>query len=560
MSVRQRVKGAARRYLPPKVNRGLGRVYRKLRSGSGTRSDRFAPIEKAIDAGDYEKAAKALAEALAETPESTKSLRLAAHVAMRRGAISESVVYAARRAMVKREPATWWSARKIAGRLRETEAHWLPEVAAPAPEPWTGDKVIYLAKESRPFLHNGFCTRTHESLQALVRAGRDVVGVTMPGFPGVLGIDDPAGESVVEDVTYRHMLPRGGKLLDKLAFDEYVDLSTQVLAGFVARERPGLLHIGSGHRGFETALAGDAVARWAGIPWIYEVRSFFETTWTADVRYMEQGEYYQRRFDTETRMMKAADLVITLSGPMRDEIADTHGIPPEKIQVVPNAVDLDRFVPTPRDQQLRARLGLDDRPTLGYVSNLSHLREGQEVLIEAIAVLKRQGRGVTALLVGDGKRRQELEKLAAKLGVADRVVFTGNVPFEQVSDYYAQIDIFVVPRVNERAARMVSPMKPFEAMAMEIPNLVADLPALVEIAGAKNERAHTFRAGDAASLAAEAAQLIDAPRELRRLVETASEWVRRERSWSSVATAFGQAYDEVLAQHARATTDGRVPC
>jgi len=417
-----------------------------------------------------------------------------------------------------------------------------------------GSRVVYLAKESPPFLSNGFCTRTHESLQSLIRAGRDVIGVTMPGFPGVLGIEHAPNESVVEDVVYRHLLARGSKLVAKLAFDEYVDLSTQLLADFVLRERPGLLHIGSGHRGFETALAGGAVARWAGIPWVYEVRSFFETTWTADPRYMEQGEYYQRRFDTETRMMQAADLVLTLSGPMRDEIAHTHQIPAERIRVVPNAVDLCRFAPEQRDQRLRAELGLGSF-TLGYVSNLSHPREGQEVLIEAVALLRRQGRDVTCLIVGDGKRREELEHLARKRGVAGSITFTGNVPFDQVSAYYAQIDLFVVPRVNERAARMVSPMKPFEAMAMEIPVLVADLPALVEIAGS-GRRAHTFQAGNPISLATEAARLIDAPAELQRLVATAGEWVRRERSWSSVAAAFGEAYDEVLEKQVHTAETG----
>jgi glycosyltransferase involved in cell wall biosynthesis len=136
--------------------------------------------------------------------------------------------------------------------------------------------------------------------------------------------------------------------------------------------------------------------------------------------------------------------------------------------------------------------------------------------------------------------------LARKLGVERDVVFTGDVPFDEVADYYAQIDLFVVPRINERAARMVSPMKPFEAMAMNIPVLVADLPALVEIAGA-GERAHMFRAEDPQSLATEVTVLMDAPEHIARLVHNAGRWVRQERAWSTVATAFGEAYDEVLA-------------
>ncbi len=215
------------------------------------------------------------------------------------------------------------------------------------------------------------------------------------------------------------------------------------------------------------------------------------------------------------------------------------------MRVVPNAVDLSRFTPRERDEELRRKLGLTDTFTLGYVSNLSHPREGQEVLIEAVAKLKSQGRKVTALIVGDGSRRQELEALARKQGVKDSVVFTGNVPFDEVAGHYAQIDLFVVPRIDERAARMVSPMKPFEAMAMRVPLLMADLPALAEITGA-NERGHTFRTGDADDLAARAAKLQDDQAEREKLVEAAAAWVAKERSWSAVAEAFAKAYDDLL--------------
>jgi glycosyltransferase involved in cell wall biosynthesis len=231
---------------------------------------------------------------------------------------------------------------------------------------------------------------------------------------------------------------------------------------------------------------------------------------------------------------------------MRDEIANRHDVATEKIRVVPNAVDISRFVPRQRDASLRARLGLDATFTLGYVSNLSHFREGQEVLIKAAALLRRGGWNASVLIVGDGPRRAQLERLSRKLGIVRSVVFTGNVPFDEVADYYAQIDLFVVPRIDERAARMVSPMKPFEAMAMRIPVLVSDLPALVEIAGG-GERAHVFGAGDPEALAMAAAGLIDTPSERSRLSKTAAEWVARERSWGVVARGFSDAYSELLA-------------
>lgn len=555
----------ARQRLSPRAKRRLRRVQRMVlgrRTARVTRAG-LAAARACLGSGDYERAAEHVAAVLRRNPDDPRALEVASRVAIKRGSYTEATVHAVHRVERTQDPVHWGSARKLTGRIRETDPRWRPVIAtAPPPPALPSRRVLYLAKESRPFLHNGFCTRSHESLQALARAGWHVFGVTLPGFPGVLGIEDAPERSVVEEVTYHHLLPNAGKQLLNLAHDEYVELTTRMLAAVVARERPALLHVSSGHRGFESALAGQAVARWAGLPWLYEVRSFFESTWTDDPRYAERGEYYERRFATESRMMAAADLVITLSGPMRDEIVERHGISADKVRVVPNAVDLTRFVPRERDLALRQDLGLAGTFTLGYVSNLSHPREGQEVLIEAVAKLRAQGRAVTGLLVGDGHRRAELERLAEKLGVARFVRFTGNVPFEHVADYYAQIDLFVVPRVNDRAARLVSPMKPFEAMAMRVPLLVADLPALLEIVGT-DQRGHSFRAGDPAALAAAAERLMDAETERHRLVEEAARWVAAERSWSAVARAFGTAYDDLLTidrdVHAPATTASAEP-
>jgi glycosyltransferase involved in cell wall biosynthesis len=118
-----------------------------------------------------------------------------------------------------------------------------------------------------------------------------------------------------------------------------------------------------------------------------------------------------------------------------------------------------------------------------------------------------------------------------------------------VAAYYAQIDLFVVPRIDERAGRLVSPMKPFEAMAMRVPLLMSDLPALVEITEG-GTIARTYKVGDTHDLARQIRVLRDAPEERARLVDLAETWVRRERTWARAAEAFGEVYDELRAEAA----------
>lgn len=497
-------------------------------------------------------ALRLLQDAARRSPADMRVARFRAQVLARTGQLSDAAAEASRLAMAAPSGRNVRLQRAVQGRLTETDAGWLPVVPGPAPvdlRPRPG-RVLYLAKESMPHRNNGYCTRTHETLLAVRGAGRDPVAITLPGFPTV-GVDDPApaGSSRVDGIEYRHVLP-GAAGLTALTLEEQVQLTTTRFARSLLQVRPEVLHAGSGHRGYDLGVVGRALARWSGLPWIYEVRSFFETTWTADERYAEQAEYYRRRYAAETRAMRAADAVVTLSGPMREEIVHGHGVDPERVFVIPNAVDLDRFRPRPRDRRLRSRLHLDGMFVLGYVSNLDHFREGQEVLLEATAQLREKGLPVAVLLVGDGRRRAELQARAAALGLGTAAVFAGSVPFDEVPDWYAQIDLFVVPRVPERAGRMVSPMKPFEAMAMRIPVLVSDLPALVEIAGGPSGRAAVFTAGDPRSLAAEVEQLLARPAQREAQAAEASDWVRRERTWSGNGRAFDEVY-RFAAEHAR---------
>jgi glycosyltransferase involved in cell wall biosynthesis len=488
-------------------------------------------------------ALRLLHDAARRSPADARVARQRAQVLARTGRLSDALVAATRLSAAAPAPAHRRLQRSLQGRWAETHPAWRPVITGtpPAGDPAPG-RVLYLAKESTPYLGNGYCTRTHESLLAVRNAGRDPVAVTVPGFPAG---GPPRTE--VDGIEYRHVLPGARTLLEHLPFEEYGQLTATQFARHLIATRPQIVHAGSGHRGYDLGVVGRALAEWAGLPWIYEVRSFFETTWTADERYAEQAEYYHRRFEAETRAMRAADAVVTLSGPMRDEIVRERGVEGGKVFVVPNAVDLQRFTPQARDLARRARIGFEGTFTLGYVSNLDHHREGQEVLLEAAARLRAQGVPVSVLLVGEGRRRADLEKRARGLGL--RCHFTGAVPFPEVPGWYAQIDLFVVPRVNERAARLVSPMKPFEAMAMGVPVLVSDLPALTEIAGARQRRASVFRAGDPASLAAAVVQLMAAPSLRAQRAAAAREWVQRERTWAAAGTAFDAVYRFAQQRH-----------
>jgi glycosyltransferase involved in cell wall biosynthesis len=557
LRMRAAIAGAART-LPPPRDRALVGVLeegRRLLTGGG----RISPDEREAGGnpvslvrahrslrGGRTREALGRADAiLAAHPSSPLALDVRRSALARLGEYSAALAATDRLRRVRDDPALAAWERATLGRLVETDPSWRPRIPGPArPVSPVEGRVLHVLKTSVPHHSTGYTTRTHATLLAQRDAGLDPVAVTALGFPRTEGIHDVPHVEPVDQIAYHRLDAGPGYPLDG-PYDEL--LADQAwLVGRLARElRPAVVQASSGFRGYDTALVGLAVAGHVRRPFVYEVRSFLETTWAVDDEGDEDAEYLRRRRDTETRTMLAADAVVTLAESMRDDIV-ARGIEAGRVHVIPNAVDGAAFTPRPADPALRARLGLGKGPVVGYVSNLDHPREGHEVLLDAVARLRDRRRNVACLIVGGGGRREELERRAERLGIARSTVFTGPVPHADIGDHYALIDVFVVPRRDERAARLVTPLKPFEAMAMARPLVVADLPALREIV-APEDRGLTFAAEDADALAAAIARLLDDPALAGAMAARGREWVLRERTWAANGRRYQELYDRILA-------------
>ena len=111
---------------------------------------------------------------------------------------------------------------------------------------------------------------------------------------------------------------------------------------------------------------------------------------------------------------------------------------------LPSGVDSELFHPDAGRDEIRKRYGLTDRPVVVCVSRLV-ARKGQDMLVRALPALRRRVPDVALLLVGGGPNRDKLTELAAGLGVAEDVVTTGSVPWEELPAHYAAGDVFAMP-------------------------------------------------------------------------------------------------------------------
>ena len=391
-----------------------------------------------------------------------------------------------------------------------------------------------MVTDALPSVSAGYTVRTQEIAVAQRAAGLDPHVATRIGFPVTAGKVDGRRSVTVDGVPYYRLLPwvMPGRM------DTVAAQGLRHAARLTGRLRPAVVHAASN---YSNGLTAQGLRDRFGIPYVYEVRGFWEDTWLsrhAATAGLESSERYRLTRELEARCMRSADLVVTLGAAMRDEIID-RGVDAGKILIVPNGVSAEFLQPLPDGSPLRAQLGI--RPgehVVGLVSSLV-AHEGIGTLLESVKLLRDAGLPARALIVGDGPEKAALERQAAALGLD--AIFTGRVPMSRVRDYHAVLDVFVVPRTPDRVCQLVTPLKPVEAMASGLPVVVSAVNALGEIVKDKVTGMQATPL-DAASLADCLRQLLASPELRRELGAAAREWVAADRTWEHNAQRYRDAY------------------
>jgi glycosyltransferase involved in cell wall biosynthesis len=169
------------------------------------------------------------------------------------------------------------------------------------------------------------------------------------------------------------------------------------------------------------------------------------------------------------------DGIIAVSNAVRESLMSC-GVPAGKIQVIHNAVNLDRFDPSSVDRNgVRRELCIDnDDMVIGTAGRLCREKGGLE-LLSAMHRLVQKYSSLKLMFVGDGPYKAELEETARSLSMTDKVIFTG---FRyDMQRMYSAMDIFVLPSRCEEAFGIAL----IEAMAMKKPVIGADTGGIPEI-------------------------------------------------------------------------------
>lgn len=166
--------------------------------------------------------------------------------------------------------------------------------------------------------------------------------------------------------------------------------------------------------------------------------------------------------------------VIVNSSYMRDEVTRIFQLPYDKLWVIPNGVDIDKFNGYERDLDFRRTFASDNEKIVFFVGRLVH-EKGVQVLVDAIPKISREYNDVKFVISGKGPQMDYLRGKAAAMNVLDKIYFTGYIGDKELLKLYKCADIAVFPSLYE----------PFGIVALE--GMLADVPVVVSDTGGLGE-------------------------------------------------------------------------
>lgn len=400
-------------------------------------------------------------------------------------------------------------------------------------------RILHVLDHSLP-LHSGYTFRTRAILKAQESHGLEVRGITGQRHNVEAEVSGPREEA--DGLIFHRTpgLPSGPPPLREMG---EIEALTNAIVKLADDWRPDIIHA---HSPALCGAAAERAARILGVPFVYEIRAFWEDAAVGNLSGTEGNLKYRLTRALETRVAKAADALFTICHGLRDDLA-ARGIAPDRINVMPNGVDLGLFGdPPPRDDALADELGIArGAPMIGYIGSF-YAYEGVDDLIAAMPILRRSHPDARLLLVGAGPMEESWRAAAAALPEPDAVIFTGRVPHTAVERYYSLVDVLAYPRKAQRLTDLVTPLKPLEAMAQR------RLVAASSVGGHRElitdgETGTLFAPDDPAACAAALASLLERRADWDAIRDRGVAHVRTRHDWATNARGYLSVYHLLLA-------------
>ncbi|MBI3416137.1 MAG: glycosyltransferase [Verrucomicrobia bacterium] len=311
-------------------------------------------------------------------------------------------------------------------------------------------------------------------------------------------------------------------------------LSVTYLWRLIRRCKIDLVHTNTG-----VILSPALAARLGGVPHVWHVRDWFQ-------EFRRFWPWYARYITGCSRCVLAVSEAIAAQFPRR-----------EKVLVFHNGFSLDEFA-VPRDAlalEFRRKWKLENEFVVGCVGRIKLVRKGQEVLIRAAALLAQRGRRAKFVIVGSPapgseNHLEQLQQLVRELGLADRVVFTGEI--KDTRTVYPALDLFVLPSAQPEPFGGVV----MEAMAMGVPVIATNIGGSCDQV-AEGETGFLVPPADPQALADKIALLMDDTKLRSRMSAAGPRRIKEKFSLTQMVNRFEKLYEELASERCACLTSDR---
>lgn len=336
-------------------------------------------------------------------------------------------------------------------------------------------RVIYYVHHSEPYHQNGYTSRTMEIIKSL-RKHIDIHIVSRLGFPetthNLESINEISPFHLLQGVPI-HIRHHKKHNIKKILLGKYIQQASEDLKNFSLIHGANCIHATSN---YISGIIAWRSAHMLGLPFFYEMRGLWhETKGSRLPSFFESDEFNLQR-DMEIQTAKLATHVFCLNSSIANYIIE-GGVSPKRISLVQNAIDPARF----NDIAYKRRVSPSGQIRFGYIGSIVDY-EGLELMINAIAKLPPPLiKKVSFDIIGSGHDEKKLHALTTKLELDSIITWHGQVDRNKVLDYYKNIDIFCIPRLNWRVTQLVTSLKQFEAMAAGCAIFASDVKPIADI-------------------------------------------------------------------------------
>ena len=389
-------------------------------------------------------------------------------------------------------------------------------------------KILMLTWEYPPRIVGGIARVVHDLSKRLIKDGHEVTVVTYRDNADVPEYENDKGVNVYRVDNYM------------IHPNNFIDWIMQLNFNMLSKATEIINKEG----GFDVIHAHDWLVTYAA----KSLKNAYDIPIVATIHATEAGrnsgihDETQRYInDTEWLLTYEATEVIVNSNYMKNEIQRLFGLPFDKINVIPNGINLSNFTGIERDYDFRRQYAMDNEKIILYVGRLVY-EKGVQHLIAAMPKILSNYNDAKLIIAGRGGMMDELRAEASNLGLNDKIYFTGYLNSKQVQKMYKCADVAVFPSTYEPFGIVA-----LEAMLAGVPTVVSDVGGLDEIVTHGVDGMKSY-AGNANSIADSVTALLYDHQLATNVSKKAKQKVKDQFNWEKIAQDPHFTYEKAICQ------------